>query len=78
VGAALLRFFLSRRRTSLMLEGLATTSFLWWMIPVTMLFIILVSVSATWLASGTMLKKLEFSERSGLIFRFDGPATTEK
>ncbi|MGN1085174.1 MAG: FtsX-like permease family protein [Lachnospiraceae bacterium] len=58
-GAATLLAYFSYRKAAAMLEGLATTAFFWWMIPITMLFIILVSVSATWLASGAMLKKLE-------------------
>lgn len=59
VGAAVLLSALSGRRNEAMLEGLAEISFFWWMVPLSMLFVILVSVTATWLASKTMLKNLE-------------------
>lgn len=59
VGTAILLSALQGRRNEAMLEGLAEISFFWWMVPLTMLFVILVSVTATWLASKAMLKNLD-------------------
>lgn len=43
--------YMTKNQAAKTVEGLADTNFLWWMIPIAMALIIVVSMSATWFAS---------------------------